>query len=389
MPLEDLPAEVLQCVVDNLDPACDTPTLLSLMRVSSSMWEAAARRLYATMALDRDQVVLLIAGRWRRRPDDAPASDAADRAPVVLSQRTRLALSFVRRLTLLGYWTTSIVEMLWDAAAQGARPLFPNVEQLLLDIGPPFDWRAVPWLRCARPTHPEFFVFDSLDVCILGDENQDLLFRLPARHYRSITCHEVALCSWLARAWDPGDSLQWDEWRCFLSDAWEGVETTACDLQRLTWDDFEEDHIPPFRLPPLQVCLNYGDTLGKDIVDHFEERYSNHDLRVFKDTSHIVQFSHFPPDGEGASPCKLCGTYAVVRLGRATNASKARRGDPRNSWTNANGGKSATRSPSSSLKGTFPEMSLMTRTRRPKASHRTGRQMTQSRDLFRRQPRSL
>ncbi|EJT49200.1 hypothetical protein A1Q1_01681 [Trichosporon asahii var. asahii CBS 2479] len=269
------------------------------------MWEEAARRLYASITLDRDQVVLLIAGRgWKLRPDHASATKPENRAPVKLAQRTRLALSFVRRLKILGYWTTAIVEMLWDAAAQGARPLFPNVEQLLLDIGPPCV-SYPPWIQCELPSPPTFYIFDTVDVCLLGDESKDLLFKLPAKRYRSVTCHEVLLGSWLWRE-RSGLGTTWDEWRCFASDAWEAIQVAASDLNRLTWDDYEHGRVPKWDLPPLQVCLNYGESLGSDIIEHFEDQYPDHGMRVIRDAPHIVQIEHFPPDGDGCEPCELC-----------------------------------------------------------------------------------
>lgn len=308
--LDALPTEVLRCIVECLDPHDDAGALLALMRTSSLMWEEAARRLYASITLDREQVVLLIAGRgWKLRPDHAPATKPGSRALVMVKERTRLALSFVRRLRILGYWTTAIVEMLWDAAAGGARPLFPNVEQLLLDIGPPCV-SYPPWIQCELPAKPSFYIFDTVDVCVLGDESKDLLFKLPTKRFRTITCHEAGLGSWLWRS-RSDESLHWDMWRAFLSDAWEALQVTASDLNRLTWDDYEHGRVPEFRLPPLQVCLNYGERLGSDIVEHFEDQYQEHEMGVISDIPHIVQIHHFPPDGEGCEPCELCGELLI------------------------------------------------------------------------------
>lgn len=301
MPFDALPPEVLGCIVDWLDPAEDSASLLSLMRVSQALWDPAARRLYASITLDRDQVVLLIAGRgWE------PPPDSLDPAPMTLTERTRLALSFVRRLKILGYWTTSIVEMLWAAAAGRDEPLFPNVEQLLLDIGPPVVAYAPP-LRCGRPEPGALFIFGTVDVCILGDENHGLLFRLPARRYRSFTCHESHAAFALKEIWRYDDYRRWESWRSFQSDAWESVSVLENSLSALTWDDYKDDRVPDFfHLPPLQLYLNDGVALGEDIVAHWDD-HKAFNLRVFSDIPHILQIHHFPPSGEGCPPCELCG----------------------------------------------------------------------------------
>lgn len=307
--------------MDWLDPADDTATLLSLMRVSNSCWDAAARRLYTSIALDRDQVVLLIAGpHWRAPLIDAPRCGSSGHNLLTLSDRTRRALSFVRRLRIVGHWSRDVVEMLWAAAAGRGSPLFPNVVHLFLDIGLPSHASYVPYSRSDHPDLSDLFIFDTIDVCVLGDENRELLFVLPAKRYRSITCHEVLPCRRLSSAWECDDSPQWESWRCFLSDAWEAVHTMGEDLAKLTRNDNEEDRTPPFRLPPLQLCLNYGVTLGRDVVTHFENQYHEHHheqrMRIFSSLSHVLRIHHYPPNGEGCPPCELCGVYKLLADGR-------------------------------------------------------------------------
>lgn len=301
-PPERLPVEVIRCVVDQLDPSDDSATLLSAMRVSNLMWECAARRLYADLTLDKKQVEALIAGAdWQ--PPDNPSG----RVPLSLSERTRTALSYVRRLTILGPWSQPIIDMLWDATTLDG-PLFPNVMQVLLDLDPsldhPFHLRYPEW----RDNHG-IFIFDTIDACVLSEQNAEVLFKLPARRYKSFTCHEVATGGSLAVIQENDVYQHWEYWHSFQSDAEEALRLAAswlsfraCRLSTEGWDPGASS------LPPVQLYLKEGAELGRLVAEWYDANQHER-LRVFADSRDVLQVSHYPRSGAGAPPCLLCGRF--------------------------------------------------------------------------------
>lgn len=297
---DELPTEILRSVVDCLRPPDDSATLISLMRVSRTMWEIAGRQLYANLTLDKDQVVRLIAGADWQPPKDS----SSPRVPLSLSKRTRTALSFVRRLTLLGLWHQPILDLLCDATVAG-KPLFPHVEQVLLDIGPPFQ----RWSRSRRPSprDPGIFIFGAIDACVFGDGNEVVLFQLPAQRYRSITLHEVGTGILVQRIVGNGEYIRCEQWRSFQTGTQDALEMAAAYIETEAGKDLPAPWRPNLPPSPVQLYLKEGVTLGKKMVEWFDAEQSDR-IRVFADTTNILQIHHFPRSGEGCLPCALCGT---------------------------------------------------------------------------------
>lgn len=316
--LDGLPIEVLRSIVDQLHPTADSTTLLSLLRVSNALWDCAARRLYADLTLTKRQVVMLIVS-----PDRKPTTANSDRpepVPMQLSRRTRKALSFVHRLTILGPWPQPILDMLWDVTL-AQQPLFPNVVQVLFDFGPPFQRLPLP-----RPPletrEPGIFVFNSVDACVLGNDNMLSLFQLPARSYRSITCHEVDTSDVLQDILGNEEYLQCDQWRCFQSDTQGALQNAACCLESEFGQSFPakwEPRVPPH---PVQLYLREGATLGQKMVEYYDA-HQNGWIKVFADTHDILQIHHFPRGGAGAPSCFICGTYLCCPSRRKTARGRA------------------------------------------------------------------
>lgn len=298
--LDEMPFEILSRVVDFFEPSVDTASLISLMQVSKTMWDCAGRRLYAILTLDRDQVVKLIAGADCQPPMDS----SSPCAPPSLSERTRTALSFVRRLTLLGPWPQPVLDLLWDATLPG-QVLFPNVVQVLFEIGPPFE-------RPARRRRPEkrdhrAFVFGTIDACVLGTANEVVMFQLPAWRYRTITCHELDTGYLLEHILSDECYLNCDLWRIFQSDTQEALQNAAACLAFESGKDLPAPWNPNLPPSPVQLYLKEGATLGKKMVEWYDAEQS-HRIKVFADTPNILQIHHFPRSGEGCPACALCGT---------------------------------------------------------------------------------
>lgn len=307
MTFDDLPDEVLRCVVDWLHPSDDSPALLNLMQVSSLMWECAARRLYADLTLDEDQVVALIAGA-----DWQPPTDSSGRVQLLLSQRTRTALSYVRRLTILGPWRQPIIDMLWDAATIDC-PLFPNVVQVLLNLDPSLDHPYHLRYPERQDSHG-IFIFDTIDACVLSEQNAEVLFKLPARRYNSFTCHEVRTGVSLAVIQENDAYQHWKYWHSFQSDAEEALRLAASWLsfraRRLSthcWDPGASS------LLPVQLYLKEGAELGRLMAEWYDANQHER-LRVFADSRDVLQIRHYPRSGAGAPPCLLCGTFLSSHL---------------------------------------------------------------------------
>lgn len=313
--LDQLPTDVLRSIIDWLDPTedADLAALLNLMRVSSTMWESAARRLYAELVLDEKQVVALIVGSSPSPSAGQPLSDQSDQsaqapqAPVALCRRTRTALSFTHSLTVLGPWSQSVLDMVWGTTTREC-PLFPNVQQVVFDLKKRDRPRYDPFL----PSREQgTFVFNEVDACILSDQNVHALFQLPAQKYRSITCHEVSVRHLLSHFLRDEKGLNSGPnsgpWQAFQSDSETTLRETACDIEFLATRNFPARWIPKVPLFPLQIHLKDGVRFGNEMVAFYDSRQSDW-INVFSHCTDIVQVHHYPRDGAGAPPCMLCGT---------------------------------------------------------------------------------
>lgn len=183
LPSGQLPAEVIVSVVEELDPITDRRTLLSLLRVSHSVWDMAARHMYRSVTLSDVQLSRIVNK---------------------LSKRQRMCLGFVYRLALSPPPKDSILAKVYDAAGTSGIPLFPNVRRLILDD--PFSLGRVdrqhglgPHFR--RLAEQGVLLFDTPEVCIRGATwSQDRLEYLPCRSISSsnLTVHSGEL-NW---AWE-------------------------------------------------------------------------------------------------------------------------------------------------------------------------------------------
>lgn len=302
---EHLPFDVLRCVVDSLHPSKDSGTLLNLMRVSSTLWGCAARRLYSDLALTEDQVIVLLAAGSNR---ELPAQQSA-LAPRPLNRRVRTALSFVHRLTIVGPWSQTALDVVWTVAL-AEHLLFPNVQQVLFNIG-----RSDPKLpgRFPRAREGGAFVFSTVDVCVLGSVNMNGLVELPAERYRSITCHEVNVGHMLEHILKDGDFSHCDQWSFFQSDTHRALDSAAATIEYKAGRNYPTRWDPEVPLHPLQLYLKDGAKLGERLMQWFEEDQTSR-IRVVTEMSKIMEVHHFPRSGAGASPCSVCGTSSASPL---------------------------------------------------------------------------
>ncbi|EJT49213.1 hypothetical protein A1Q1_01694 [Trichosporon asahii var. asahii CBS 2479] len=296
--MSGLPMDVLRCVVDHLHPLEDSDTLLSLMRVSSTMWECAARKLFADLSLTESQAVMLFgAGSDRETPIDLC------RRPHPLSGRVRKALSFTRRLTIKGPWAQTVLDMMWEATIAG-HTLFPNVQQVLFGIASSasFDLPG----RSRRKREPGVYIFDTVDACVLGDVNVNNLFELPAQRYRSITCHEADVGDMLAYNLGDEDYFRCDLWQYFQSDTQQALDYAAASIELKAGRNYPARWTPRLPLHPVQLYLKDGTKLGERLVKWYNDEQCTW-IKPFADISNILQIHHFPRSGAGAPPCAACG----------------------------------------------------------------------------------
>ncbi|WOO82236.1 uncharacterized protein LOC62_04G005732 [Vanrija pseudolonga] len=173
-----LPTEILTSIVNELDPVDDRPTLLSLLRVSETVWEVAARHLYRSITLS-----------------DLQLSRIVNR----INQRKRTCLGFVHRLTLSPPPKDKILAKVYKAAGTDGIPLFPNVRRLILDDQFPLggsDRKYGLTPNVKRLAEPGVLLFDAPDVCVRGRTwSQDRLEYLPCRSISSsnLTVHSGEL----------------------------------------------------------------------------------------------------------------------------------------------------------------------------------------------------
>lgn len=294
-----LPIDVLRCVVDQLHPVEDSDTLLCLMRVSSTMWECAVRKLFADLSLTESEVVTLFdAGPDRETPND-PC-----RRPHPLSGRARKALSFTRRLTIKGPWAQNVLDMMWEATIAG-HPLFPNVQQVLFDFGGSASI-DLPG-RSPRTREPGVYIFGTVDACVLGNDNVNNLFELPAQRYRSITCHEADVGHMLAYILGDEDYFRCDLWQFFQSDTQQAIDYAAASIELKAGKNYPARWTPRLPLHPVQLYLKDGTKLGERLVKWYDDEQCSW-IKPFADISNILQIHHFPRSGAGAPPCAVCGT---------------------------------------------------------------------------------
>lgn len=303
--LDDLPTEILEMIVAWLDPADDATALTNLMRTSKTIWEKAARRLYADLTFEEKQVMAMFTGSAPQ-----PLLEQTAPYPVSLSQRTRTALSFTHRLTFIGPWRQAVLDVVWNAATPN-RPLFPNARQVFFDMKPPHGRRRDD--VCQPNRCDGKFVFDKIDVCVLGKENLHALVQLPARRYRSITGHDVdayvLLDYFLAHA---AKRTFTGRWQCFQSVTDETLSDVACGIQTAAERRFPARWTLKAPAFPFRVHVKDGIKLGRKIASRYDETQSGF-LKVFSHCTDIVQIRHYRLNGAGASPCTLCGKSDSLR----------------------------------------------------------------------------
>lgn len=110
-----------------------------------------------------------------------------------ISQRTRQAFTFVRRLHVIGPLASTDFTMLWDLVKYG-RALFPNVRHLRLEdapgCGPAYKYQSdmedESELKAERDDGSALFVRPN--VCVWGHHSYRQVHSL-VKHMRTFTVH--------------------------------------------------------------------------------------------------------------------------------------------------------------------------------------------------------
>lgn len=231
-----LPVELQYEIISQLDPVADRSTLVTLLSVSSTFWEEAARLLYRKVTLDHD--------RLHRLLGVGHASETHQ--PTSLSARTRRALGFIHSLHIVTPLPHPDLYFLWDTALPNT-PLFPGVRTLSLRDRPDYTWYNNPVPR-KRP-EADVLLFDSPDACVTGYQSHHQLFYLPVKRLRSLTCHHVYADNVLRDLVMEQHPAQWESLRIFDDFSGRFNDTAAPDIA--AW----ERDIARRRQPPVQVCF--------------------------------------------------------------------------------------------------------------------------------------
>jgi len=259
-----LPPELLQLIISFIDPFSDRQTLLSLLRVSTSCWDAAARSLYRTVTLQPKHFPQLFT------PPHLPCSDPAG--------RVRRSLSFVHNLQFLGEFEWEERECMWSWA-QPHIPLFPNVRTFALTTFQGDRYRT------SRPAPPDVVIFDYLeDVCVHHEnyysDIANLLPSLRKRPARTLTLH----CERLERIGTVSAQF------CTFYDDGICVDGTENDIQQIQ-SRLEESGVAAtiyLRGTPEQVAA-------------VEQKAATKSLASMDNVELVL--------GDTAPPCALCGTF--------------------------------------------------------------------------------
>lgn len=233
----DLPLEVVREVILHLNTVEYRKTLLSMLRVSSECWDAAARILYRNIKLNQSRFAeLLAAGRpvvdhFYHRGRTIQLEVGGD-----ISWRMRRAFTFVERLHIIGPLASTDLVMLWNMTNPGTA-LFPQVRHLRLEdnSGHCQDRARLP------PEHEEIVhkaimndhlaLFDRPDVCVCGLQSGRQVPWLVKRVGTIIT-HGLELLEVIEK-WKSLKPLEGQSCRIFHA-VYEGMGYALGDLVRKT-----------------------------------------------------------------------------------------------------------------------------------------------------------
>ncbi|KAL1412825.1 hypothetical protein Q8F55_000573 [Vanrija albida] len=159
-----LPAELLVMVLEHLDVNTDRSTYLSLLCVSPIFWEETARVLYRNIDMGADQVRRIFRGQ--------------------ISDRTRLALSFIKLLNLVDVQYAALQAMFAQAIPH--QPLFPNVYKVHV-----VSTQRIHESKCSPGYFPprDIFLFGSTHMCLSNAQHLGILRGLAAQETLSLSCH--------------------------------------------------------------------------------------------------------------------------------------------------------------------------------------------------------
>lgn len=272
-----LPLEIIQHVVSFLDPATtDRQTLCSLLRVSSSCSEVAARRLYSTFTLDRALIIQLF---W----------DVTD--------RKKKYFSYVHRLEITSIIDEGQFYSLSAAAGTDGTPLFPNARRLVFTarLATPIDTIPLPPAGTA--------IFDHLEhVCVQDHSSRvPLQMYLPSRRnppLRSLTMHCTNLSQVFGthEIWNKARATQlWSEWdvcRVFENPLYSS--TLSFKLGATNIVIFEE-HDYQDTWGPITVCLKASPKRAARFLDTLESYGWKQGSKIQLELD------------DNAPPCALCG----------------------------------------------------------------------------------
>jgi len=309
-----VPTEVLEQIVGAVDPHADRQTLVNLMTTCSTLWEIAARHLYASPSLNNQQLLLLFRGGRN------------------LSPRSRKALTFVHRLRISPQLQTVTILRLWQAAYGSEGALFPNVRQLLyVDDQSSYSARVDKALRLMveeQPVPAHAIVFENPDVCLTGPGYTQLLL-LPIRAIRSITYHGSNPFHMFSR--DLPLPPSWKSFRVFdhdiLRDRLFVIGFFLFNMVRyLQWKG-------PDLQPPIQVCM-LADEADAQPLEQLETLPEELETALEADGSQrrgsmlSLKFELYPrqePHGD-CRPCEVCGESLGATL--HSNPPQVKRGSP-------------------------------------------------------------
>lgn len=319
------PQTLIERIVRHLDVDRDRQTLLVLQRVSKAWWQVATLALYNTVKLDDHILRCLLIGKGEPYPRSSLPK---------LSDRTRLALSFVQDLTIAVPIDDFYVRCLWSVSLPNT-PLFSGAQAVVFwDVSAVDDDvqsgdRDADSSKHGDMDHelePEeapddsVLLFDNPHMCVDGLRALHQLVLFPARSTSSFCVHNLATASVIqqrtgqARMRDRVPKAPWVSYRIFDNNVERFKLSHVKQLQRSVGHGE--------RVPPIHVCFDQP-AYGTEVIQFLErDGWKHKPTATFQ-----VRF------GDTQPPCEACGELDVDfadRLGRAwvsrsRNASQAGR----------------------------------------------------------------
>ncbi|RSH76549.1 uncharacterized protein EHS24_005538 [Apiotrichum porosum] len=302
-----LPPELVRHIVSYLNPKKDQRSLINVLAVSTTWWDAGAQVLYQDMTLDPERLRLLISGGQpaelaERHKLIAPTQRAVTRSlhrrlqppGGMLSPRTRRALQFVERLTLIASFSEADYVMFCAiAGAVPNTPLFPRVRTLCYRTRS--DSLFGDWYRGRIPkaAGPGVVFFDCPDLCLVGAQSV-ILFCLPARRIQSITCHFLLTDDLLNhRLPRQGESVVvYEDFAGRLASV---VEMNSCLLK---W----ERELQKQSDVNVRICIRSSEAGRFDILARLAGSVGWEPQATAK-----IQLLFYGDNGIGCPPCVVCG----------------------------------------------------------------------------------